>query len=323
MVRTAATSTEALATGFAVAQALGKTAVGVTDRPGFVVNRLLLRMLADVAATVEDGTPVEVADRALDPLGLPMRPFRLLDLVGLPVALHVLDTLRTELGDRFPRSPGLERLRDARARLARRDGTVDPAVQEAFGAGPGPLDEAGVRRRVLDGLAHEVGTMLDEGVVADVRQIDVCMVLGAGWPIANGGIAPLLDRSGTSQRVLGRRLLPPGVADVERETAAPGPETITVVDLPDEGRFEARSSTGRTAGILTYQRDGERLVLTSTEVSPDFGGKGVGTELVRTALETARTAGAVVVPLCPFVRATLRRRAPERADLRIEWPPED
>lgn len=217
VVRTSATAPATLATGFALAQALGKTAVGVADRPGFVVNRLLLRMLADVAATVEAGTPVEVADRALDPLGLPMRPFRLLDLVGLPVALHVLDTLGAELGERFPRSTGLERLRDTGARLARRDGSVDPAIQGAFPAAPGALDEAGVRRRVLDGLAEEVGTMLDEGVVDDVRQIDVCMVLGAGWPIANGGIAPLLDRTGTSDRILGRRLLADGVANVQRE----------------------------------------------------------------------------------------------------------
>ncbi len=217
VVRTPATSPAALATAFALARALGKTAVGVADRPGFVVNRLLLRMLADVAATVEEGTSVEVADRALDPLGLPMRPFRLLDLVGLSVALHVLETLHSELGDRFPLSPGLAALRDEGARLADRDGAVDPAIQRAFpGGGPG-LDEQGVRTRVLEGLAEEVGAMLDERVVDDVREIDVCMILGAGWPIANGGIAPLLDREGVSERVLGRRLLPDGVANVARQ----------------------------------------------------------------------------------------------------------
>jgi len=217
VVRTEATSQTALATAFGAAQALGKTAVGVADRPGFVVNRLLLRMLGDVAATVEAGTPVEVADRALDPLGLPMRPFKLLDLVGVAVALHVLDTLHSELGDRFPLSPGLAALRDEGARLSMPDGAVDPAIQAAFGSPAAePLDEDGVRARVLDGLAEEIGTMLDEGVVAEVSQIDLCMVLGAGWPIANGGIAPLLDREGVSERVLGRRLLPDGVATVGR-----------------------------------------------------------------------------------------------------------
>jgi len=216
VVRTEAVAEDVLATAFALAQAAGKTAVGVADRPGFVVNRLLLRMLGDVAATVEQGTPVEVADRALDPVGLPMRPFRLLDLVGTAVALHVLETLHTDLGERFPLSPGLAALRDESARLSTREGAVDPAIQRAFPGGGAPFDEEGVRRRVLEGLAEEVGIMLEEGVVDDVSAIDLCMVLGAGWPLANGGLAPLLDREGVSERVLGRRLLPDGVANVAR-----------------------------------------------------------------------------------------------------------
>ncbi|MDQ2624166.1 MAG: 3-hydroxyacyl-CoA dehydrogenase family protein, partial [Actinomycetota bacterium] len=160
--------------------------------------------------------PVEIADRALDPLGLPMRPFKLLDLVGVAVALHVLETLHAELGERFPLSPGLAALRDSGTRLSVRDGSVDPAIQHAFGTGDSPLDETGVRHRVLDGLAEELGAMLDEGVVEDVRAVDLCMILGAGWPIANGGLAPLLDREGVSERVLGRRLLADGVANVAR-----------------------------------------------------------------------------------------------------------
>ena len=104
------TSLEALATGFAVAAKLRKTAVLVADRPGFVVNRLLVLLLGVIVDAVEHGTPVEVADRALRPLGLPMPPFELFDLVGPAVGLHVLTSLREELGDRFPRSPGLEKL---------------------------------------------------------------------------------------------------------------------------------------------------------------------------------------------------------------------
>ena len=224
VVRTPATGDPAAATAFAVAKALGKIAVGVADRPGFVVNRLLLRMLAEVAAAVEGGTPVGVADVALRPLGLPMGPFALLQLVGLPVALHVLGSLHEGLGDRYPLSPGLERLaREGRRLVPEPDGhgaehDVDPAVQDAFGAPgrPGALDEAGVRDAVLGGLAQEIGLMLDEGVVGSADQVDLAMILGAGWPLHLGGISPYLDRTGWSQRVLGRRLLPPGVADVPR-----------------------------------------------------------------------------------------------------------
>lgn len=220
------TSPEALATGFAVAARLRKTAVLVADRPGFVVNRLLVLLLGVIVDAVEDGTPVEVADRALRPLGLPMPPFELFDLVGPAVGLHVLTSLREDLGDRFPRSPGLEKLVADGTRVvlpAPAKGLpqpVDPAIQAAFDEARDrepaaqPLDEAGVLDAVLSALAVEIGHMLEEGVVATPQQIDLCMILGAGWGFHLGGITPLLDRTGYSERVLGRRLLPDGTANV-------------------------------------------------------------------------------------------------------------
>jgi len=225
VVRAERTSPEALATGFAVAQKLRKTAVLVADRPGFVVNRLLVLLLGVIVDAVEHGTPVEVADRALRPLGLPMPPFELFDLVGPAVGLHVLRSLRADLGDRFPRSPGLEKLvadgtpvvLPAAAKGLPRP--VDPAIQATFdavrqGTTDRALDEAGVLDAVLTALTTEVGHLLDEGVVATPQQVDLCMILGAGWGFHLGGITPYLDRSGYSERLLGRRLLPDGVANV-------------------------------------------------------------------------------------------------------------
>ncbi len=226
VVQAAKTSPEALATGFAVSAKLRKTAVLVADRPGFVVNRLLVLLLGVIVDAVEKGTPVEVADRALRPLGLPMPPFELFDLVGPAVGLHVLTSLREDLGDRFPRSPGLEKLvadgtrvvLDAPVRGLPKP--VDPAIQAVFDASregePAavPLDEAGVLDSVLTALTVEIGHMLDEGVVATPQQIDLCMILGAGWGFHLGGITPYLDRTGYSEKVLNRRLLPDGVANV-------------------------------------------------------------------------------------------------------------
>jgi len=222
VVRTAASSEHAVATAFAVAAACGKSAVGVADRPGFVVNRLLLRQLAEVAATVGRGTPVEVADVALRPLGLPMGPFALMQLVGLPVTLHVLGTLHEAFGDRYPLSPGLESLAASGRRVVPEpDGTgreqsVDPSIQAAFGApgGPGALDARGVLDAVLAGLTEEVGLLLDEGVVDAPQDVDLCMILGAGFPFHLGGLVPHLDRTGWTERLLGGRLLPVGVASL-------------------------------------------------------------------------------------------------------------
>jgi 3-hydroxyacyl-CoA dehydrogenase/enoyl-CoA hydratase/carnithine racemase len=221
VVATPASDATALATAVDVARRAGKTVVRTTDRPGFVVNRVLLRMLADVLGAVEEGAPVEVADTALRPLGLPMSPFALLQLVGLPVARHVLVTLHEELGARYPLSPGLDRLVE-QGRTVSRQGPaglpeVDPAIQDAFGA-PVAGDGGGdaVLARVATGLAEEIGLLLDEGVVPSAEQVDLAMLLGAGWPAHLGGICPYLDRAGWSERVLGRRLLAPGVADALR-----------------------------------------------------------------------------------------------------------
>ena len=71
-------------------------------------------------------------------------------------------------------------------------------------------------RRTQDALAEEIGLMLDEGVVAGPEDIDLCMILGAGWPMFLGGITPYLDRVGASERVNGKRFLPPGVASRRR-----------------------------------------------------------------------------------------------------------
>lgn len=208
------TDAATLATAFAVAKTLRKTAVLVADRPGFVVNRLLVLLLGEIVRAVESGTPIEIADRALRPLALPMGPFALFDLVGPAVGLHVLTSLRADLGDRFAESPGLRRIVEEKATVVVPAGAtgvpaaVDPQAQRFFGdpGGPGALDEAGVLDAVLTALATEVGHMLDEQVVAGPTEIDVCMILGAGWPFSAGGLTPLLDRTGYSERVLGRRL---------------------------------------------------------------------------------------------------------------------
>ena len=63
-------------------------------------------------------------------------------------------------------------------------------------------------------LAEEIRLMLDEGVVAEPQDIDLCLILGAGWPFHLGGMTPYLDRTGVSQRVTGRRFLARGVASL-------------------------------------------------------------------------------------------------------------
>lgn len=209
LVRGPQTTDEVLATAFATAKALGKTAVLVQDATAFVVNRLLLRMMGEVQNSFDEGTPAEVADHALDPMALPMTPFTLLAMVGIPVAQHVTESLNASFGDeRFPISANLQALIDNRVKsIWAADGSETIPEQTlalmSFGDTPQTADEVLVR--VQDALAEEIGLMLNEGVVADAEDIDLCMILGAGWPLHLGGITPYLDEVGASERVNGRR----------------------------------------------------------------------------------------------------------------------
>jgi 3-hydroxyacyl-CoA dehydrogenase/enoyl-CoA hydratase/carnithine racemase len=196
VVRAAKTDDAVLATAFAIGKQLRKSCVLVKDSPSFVVNRLLTRFLGEVLAAVDLGTPLEVADSALDPLGLPIRPLPLLTLVGPAVALHVAETLHEAFPDRYRVSPNLARIVSAGRPLTDRDGVVDPSVAAVLEVGSSPLSASEVRERALGALAEEVRLMLAEGVVAEPQDIDLCMILGAGWPFHLGGITPYLRSTG-------------------------------------------------------------------------------------------------------------------------------
>ncbi|GAA1794798.1 3-hydroxyacyl-CoA dehydrogenase NAD-binding domain-containing protein [Luedemannella flava] len=213
IIRAERTDDATLATAFAVGKQLKKSCVLVKDAPAFVVNRVLTRFLGEILGAIDGGTPAQVADTALDPLGLPMRPLALLQLVGPAVAHHVGGTLHAAFPDRFAVSENLGRIA-ASGKPLLVDDEINPEVAGLLVVGDNPLTAEQVRERALTALAQEIRLMLDEGVVAEAQDIDLCMILGAGWPFHLGGVTPYLDRTGTSERVTGRRFLPAGVASL-------------------------------------------------------------------------------------------------------------
>jgi hypothetical protein len=131
----------------------------------------------------------------------------------------VLDTHHAAFPDRFFASDGLHRLAEhgtifERDSKGRRKGFDKKAV--ALAAGPGTaLTDDELRVRIEDGLADEVGRMLDDHVVAAAEDIDLCLILGAGYPFQMGGVTPYLDRVGASRRVRGRDFHEPAIRGVE------------------------------------------------------------------------------------------------------------
>jgi 3-hydroxyacyl-CoA dehydrogenase len=143
-----------------------------------------------------------------------MRPFPLLTLSGAAVSLHVSETLHEAYPERYRVSPNLARIAESGRPLTDKDGEVDPSVAALLEVGDQPLTAEQVRDRALRALAEEIRLALDEGVVAQVQDIDLCMIIGAGFPFHLGGITPYLDRSGISEATTGSRFLPKGIASL-------------------------------------------------------------------------------------------------------------
>ena len=113
IIRGHATSPETLATTRQLTERLGKTAVEVSDYPGFVSNRILLPMLNEAMYCVMEGVAsVEDIDTVMK-LGMnhPMGPLTLADFIGLDVCLSILNVLHEGLGDpKYRPCPLLKRM---------------------------------------------------------------------------------------------------------------------------------------------------------------------------------------------------------------------
>ncbi len=205
VVKAPKTDDETLSTAMVVAAKLYKNAVITTDTPGFVVNRILAKVLGEAMHAVDTGTPFETVEESTRPFGLPMTPFELLELVGLQVGAHVLDTHHAAFPDRFFESANLHRLADL-GHIFERDSKgkikgIDKKARDIVAGGTTPMTAQQLQVRIEDGLADEIHRMLDDKVVAAAEDIDLCLILGAGYPFQMGGVTPYLDRVGASDRV--------------------------------------------------------------------------------------------------------------------------
>ena len=208
IIRTEKTSQETLATAFGLARKLRKTGILVKDAPAFLVNRVLTRMLVDCVSLVDKGATFQQVDDALLALGLPMAPFELLSLVGPAVALHVNETLNHAFGsERFPVSENFRKMVEAKKSSVYVPGgksrRVDPEVEKFWEkADQQEFHAEEIQQKILSNLAREIDSILNDKVVASSRDVDLAMIMGAGWPFFMGGITMYLDMVGITPKVL-------------------------------------------------------------------------------------------------------------------------
>ncbi len=219
VARTDKTNDETMATAMAVGKNLKKTTVIVKDEAAFVVNRLFGVLLSEQMKALDEGFSFDDISEAIKPLGLPMDPFDLLELVGMHVAAHMMDSMKAFDDSRFYASDTLGKLAEHGKILVKDDkGKIKGFDKGAVALLPSATptrDKETIMTQTLEGLAREIKIMLDDGVVHSVEDIDLAMITGAGWPFHLGGITPFLDREGVSQRVNGKPFHDPMVVGVK------------------------------------------------------------------------------------------------------------
>jgi 3-hydroxyacyl-CoA dehydrogenase/enoyl-CoA hydratase/3-hydroxybutyryl-CoA epimerase len=203
------TAPEVLQRSLRFVQQIGKLPVIVKDSPGFLVNRILMPYLIGAGKLFEAGASVAEIDEAMLEFGMPMGPLRLLDEVGIDVALHVAKTLAEAYRDRMVLPEILGRMVQSNL-LGRKAGCgfyvhpkgkdprANPAVDHHTHHG---MTMASLQSRMVYLMLNEAARCLEEQVVREPAEVDFAMIMGTGFAPFRGGPLRYADTLGTTKLV--------------------------------------------------------------------------------------------------------------------------
>ncbi|HEU4764172.1 MAG TPA: 3-hydroxyacyl-CoA dehydrogenase NAD-binding domain-containing protein [Candidatus Eisenbacteria bacterium] len=206
VIRADDTDAASLDTVVALARRLKKTPVIVADKPGFLVNRILMPYLAEAVGFVERGQSIPAIDKAARDFGMPMGPLELLDEIGMDIARKVAHVLLDAFGDRIPSLALIDKMVSEgalgkktnlgfyRYERGRREG-VNPALA-SLATSREPVPAAEIADRMVDAMVNEAALALDDRVVEDPADVDLSMILGTGFPPFRGGLLRHADAVG-------------------------------------------------------------------------------------------------------------------------------
>ena len=201
----------AVNTAVAFVQRIGKLPVVVRDRPGFLVNRILLPYLLEAVRLFVAGAHVEALDESMLDFGMPMGPLRLLDEVGLDVAADVGETLFRAFPDRM-HTPGLfaqllaaniKGKKTERGFYEYQNGRVAGvnrfAIDLREADDKASLTREQLQERMVFLMINEAARCLEERVVEDPRDVDFAMIMGTGFAPFRGGPLRYADSVGIAK----------------------------------------------------------------------------------------------------------------------------
>ena len=211
VIRGRETSDDTVATAVAYAKRIGKMPIVVNDGAGFLVNRLLFPYLNESILLLCDGVPMQQIEKAAKRFGMPMGPLTLYDVVGLDTALYAGMTMWEAFPDRVAASPLVPAMVKAK-RLGQKTGAgffrysgknkrgeVDPTFLkflETYADEPKQYSQDQITRRLFLPMLLEATRVLEERLVRDVRDIDLGMIYGLGFPAFKGGLLFWADTLG-------------------------------------------------------------------------------------------------------------------------------
>jgi enoyl-CoA hydratase/3-hydroxyacyl-CoA dehydrogenase len=165
-----ATSPEVTAKAWTVQEMMGKTPIHSADASGFIVNRYFVPWLNEAVRLLEDGTAdiptIEAAAKAT--FGSGMGPFELMNVTGVPIAMHAANTLGQAFGPFY-----------APAELLKKQ-VASGKAWDLLGA-PDPSKFEAVSARLLAATFLAATSLVDEGV-GTIEDTDIGARVGLRWP---------------------------------------------------------------------------------------------------------------------------------------------
>ena len=232
VIRGRATSDDTVATATAYARRIGKSPIVVNDGPGFLVNRVLLPYMNEALLLLEEGATIKQIDRAAMAFGMPMGPIALYDTVGLDVAVHAGSVMVAAFPDRVVPSTILPTMVEA-GRIGKKSGrgffdyggrrgdhgkesAETEAIVAAHRRGERKFSGEEITDRLMLPMLLEATRVLEDGVAANVRDVDLALIYGIGFPPFRGGLFFWADTLGAAAIVeklkaynsLGERFVP-------------------------------------------------------------------------------------------------------------------
>jgi 3-hydroxyacyl-CoA dehydrogenase/enoyl-CoA hydratase/3-hydroxybutyryl-CoA epimerase len=233
-------SPQAVATAVALCKRLGKVPMVVGDCPGFLVNRIFMLGANEVLFMLEEGYAMDTIDQALLAFGMPMGPFVLADEIGNDVTYKVAKTFEAAYGERM-RPAELLHLMDEhelygqkvekgfylyRGKQRRLNSDIGKLLSD-IGRQTGERDLNEIVPRFLFGMINEALRCREEGIIGRDDFLDLCMIMGIGFPPFQGGLIRYAERVGYDhvlstlkhfESQLGPRFKP--CAELERRASA-------------------------------------------------------------------------------------------------------